>query len=260
MANPDLVQISRAGPVATLVLNRPEKRNALNADLWRALAAVLKELSADAALRCLILRGAAGHFAAGADMAEFAALRATPDGARAYGDIMLDALWTLRDFPLPTIARIDGNCLGGGLEIAAMCDLRVAAADAKFGVPIQKVGITMPYPELAALVDLLGRPTMLEMLLSGDIFDADWASRRGLVTRVVPVQELDSAVAVLAARVAAGAPISHRNHKKFTRRCLDPRPLTAAEIDEGYNAVTSADYREGIAAFLGKRPPNFTGD
>lgn len=260
MAATELIYVTYDNAVATLTLNRPEKRNALNADLWRGLAAELRGLASRADLRCLVLRGAGGHFAAGADMAEFAELRATPAGAHAYGEIMLAALWALRDFPMPTIARIDGNCLGGGLEIAAMCDLRIAAEDAKFGVPIQKVGITMPYPELAALVELLGRPTMLELLLTGEVFDSAWALQRGLVTRVVPVHEMDHAVVALAARIAAGAPISHRNHKKFTRRCLAPQPLSAAEIEEGYAAVNSADYREGIAAFLAKRPPQFVGD
>jgi enoyl-CoA hydratase/carnithine racemase len=260
MATTELIQVSNDGAVATLALNRPEKRNALNAALWRQLAVELKALSSRADLRCLVLRGAGGHFAAGADMAEFAELRATPAGARAYGEIMLAALWTLRDFPLPTIARIEGNCMGGGLELAAMCDLRVAAEDAKFGIPIQKVGVTMPYPELAALVELLGRPTMLELLLTGEVFDCAWAQQKGLVTRVVPAAEMGLAIAALTARIAAGAPLSHRNHKKFTRRCLEPQPLTEAEIAEGYAAVDSADYREGIAAFLGKRPPQFVGN
>ncbi|MBI2253154.1 MAG: enoyl-CoA hydratase/isomerase family protein [Proteobacteria bacterium] len=260
MATSDLIRLTRDGAVATLTLNRPEKRNALNADLWRCLAAELKTLSTQPDMRCIVLTGAGGHFAAGADMAEFAELRATPEGARAYGEIMLDALWALRDCPLPTLARIEGNCLGGGLELAAMCDLRIAAAEAKFGIPIQKVGITMPYPELAALVDLLGRPTMLELLLTAEIFDAAWALRKGLVTRVVASAELDVAIADLTGRITAGAPISHRNHKKFTRRCLEPRPLTEAEIAEGYAAVNSGDYREGIAAFLGKRPPQFAGN
>lgn len=254
-----LIRLDREGAVTTLSLNRPEKRNALNAEMWRGLAEVLKTLALEADLRCLVVRGQGGHFAAGADMAEFAALRATPEGARAYGEMMLDALWTLRDLPVPTIARIEGNCLGGGLEIAAMCDFRIAADDAKFGIPIQRVGITMPYPELAALVDLIGRPAMLELLLGGDIHDAAWALGRGLLTRCVALQELDPAIAELNARLLAGSPVSHRNHKKFTLRCLEPRPLAEADIAEGYAAVTSVDYREGIAAFLEKRRPLFTG-
>lgn len=259
-----LVQLERTdlggnGVVATLTLNRPDKRNALNVEMWRGLAMHLRALAADGDVRCIVLQGAGGHFAAGADMAEFAALRATPDAAEAYGQMMLETLWNLRDQPHPTIARIDGNCLGGGLEIAAMCDLRLAADTARFGIPIQRVGITMPYPELAALVDLLGRPALLELLLEGELHGADWALAHGLVTRLVPAADLPAVLQQLIGRIVAGSPQSHRNHKKFTRRCLDKTPLSASELRQSYEAVTSDDYREGIAAFLAKRRPIFTG-
>ncbi len=256
----NLIRLERDAGLLTLTLSRPEKRNALNAEMWRGLAAVLKEVAADRTARCLIVTGAGGHFAAGADMAEFAALRATVEGASTYGEMMLEALWSLRELPVPTIARIEGNCLGGGLEIAAMCDLRLASREAKFGIPIQRVGITMPYPELAALTDLLGRPAMLELFLTGNIFDADWALSRQLVTRLAAPDELDGQVAELARSIMSGAPASHRNHKKFTLRALEKRPLTPAEIAESYATVESADYREGIAAFLEKRKPSFSGE
>lgn len=254
-----LIQVSRDGVVATLTLNRPEKRNALNVEMWQGIAAHLRDLADDDGLRCVVVQGAGGHFAAGADMAEFAARRATAADAESYGAVMLDALWTLRDHPLPTVARVEGLCLGGGLEIAAMCDLRLAADNAQFGIPIQRVGITMPYPELAALVDLIGRAPVLELLLGGEIHGADWALAKGLVTRVLPPEGLDAALGGLIDRLAAGSPLSHRNHKKFTRRCLEKAPLTAAELRESYAAVESDDYREGIAAFLGKRRPIFPG-
>lgn len=140
-----------------------------------------------------------------------------------------------------------------------MCDLRIAAAEAKFGVPIQRVGITMPYPELAALVRLFGRATMLEILLEGRLYDADWAAARGLVGRVVAPEALDASVAESAARIVAGSQQSHRNHKKFTQRCLSPEPLSAAELRASYEAVEGADYREGIAAFMARRKPVFSG-
>jgi enoyl-CoA hydratase/carnithine racemase len=141
-----------------------------------------------------------------------------------------------------------------------MCDLRIAADTAKFGIPIQRVGITMPYPELQALVDLIGRAAVLELLLEGEIHGAAWALAHGLVTRLCPAGDLSAAIQALVTRIAAGSPQSHRNHKKFTQRCLDKRPLSAAELGEGYAAVSSSDYREGIAAFLAKRRPNFTGE
>lgn len=254
-----LIDLRIDGAVATLTLNRPDKMNALNLAMWRALSAELRNVAGSGDLRCVVLRGAGQHFAAGADLAEFAAERATTAAAEGYGAVMLDALWGLRDLPQPTLAAIAGNCLGAGLELAAMCDLRIAAADAKFGVPIQRVGITMPYPELHALVQLLGRATMLEILLEGRLHDAAWAAQRGLVTRLVPPGELDAAIADSVARIVAGSPVSHRNHKKFTRRCLSGDALSPAEIRESYQAVESADYREGIAAFLARRTPVFSG-
>lgn len=253
------ILLGRDGDVATLTLNRPEKMNALNADMWRGLAAHLRQIGTDTGLRCVVLRGAGPHFAAGADLAEFAELRATTAAAENYGSMMLEALWGLRDLPQPTIACISGNCLGAGLELAAMCDLRVAADDARFGVPIQRVGITMPYPELAALVDLVGRAVMLEILLEGQVHDAAWALMRGLVGRVVPAAELTAAVGETVARITAGSPLSHRNHKIFTQRCLAKTAVSETELRDSYRAVESADYQEGIAAFLEKRRPAFTG-
>lgn len=256
---PQAVLLTVADDTATVTLNRPDKMNALNAETWRALRQVLATVEAEDAVRCIVLRGAGGHFAAGADLAEFREQRWTTDQATAYGRMMVETLHALRDCRHPTIAAIEGNCVGAGLEVAAMCDLRVAAQSAKFGVPIQKIGVTMPYPEIADLVTLLGRATVLEMLLEGGIYDADWALAKGLVTRLCKPAELEPAVAALARRIAAGSPVSHRNHKKMTRRCQLPAPIRAEEICEAYAACETADYREGISAFLDKRKPNFTG-
>src|SRR5262249_21431938 len=159
----------------------------------------------------------------------------------------------------PTVAAIEGNCIGAGLEIAAMCDLRLATPKARFGVPIQKIGVTMPYPELEELVALLGRATMLELLLEGGIHDAQRAQARGLVTRLAPPEAFESDLAELAKRIAAGSPLSHRNHKAMTRRCQDGAPLTADELRAAYAACEASDYREGLDAFLSKRRPTFSG-
>jgi enoyl-CoA hydratase/carnithine racemase len=248
------------GAIAIVTLNRPDKMNALNAEMWRDLAAAFGTIAAAQGLRCVLLRGAGGNFAAGADLAEFSTLRANAAQAEAYGKMMLATLYKIRDCTLPTIAWIEGNCLGAGLEIAVMCDLRVGAENSKYGAPIQKIGVTMPYPELAAMVGVMGRAAVLEMLLEGGVYPADWALRVGLLTRIAPADQLESTVRTLTARVIAGSPLSHRNHKAFTLRCLDPQPLSAAELRQGYLACDSADYREGIRAFLEKRKPKFTGD
>jgi enoyl-CoA hydratase/carnithine racemase len=255
----DVVELSIDGAIATVTLNRPDKMNALNLAMWRQLATAFEGVDRNHELRCVILRGSGGNFAAGADLAEFHEHRWSQAQAARYGDIMLRALFAIRDCRHPTIAAIEGNCIGGGLELAAMCDLRLATTQSRYGIPIQKIGVTMPYPELSALVALLGRPTMLELLLEGGVQDADWALAKGLVTRLCASADLDGAVAALAGKIAAGSPVSHRNHKMMTRRCQQPVALSQTEIDLSYAAAEADDYREGITAFLAKRRPVFTG-
>lgn len=255
----EVVGLTIAEGIATVVLNRPEKMNALNLDMWRQLARHFEALNQDTSLRCIILRGAAGNFAAGADLAEFRDQRWTTDQAVTYGEIMIKALHGIRDCLHPTVAAIEGNCIGAGLEVAAMCDLRLAVASARFGVPIQKIGVTMPYPELSELIALLGRATMLELLLEGGIHAADWAFSKGLVTRVCDETSFTAELEGLVKRIAAGSPLSHHNHKRMTRRCQETADLTASEVRAAYAACEAADCREGIAAFLAKRRPVFIG-
>ncbi len=255
----DSVLLDRAGPLATVTLNRPDRLNALDLAMWRRLGEIAAELAGAPDLRCVTLRGAGDAFAAGADLAEFPERRATAADAEAYGRVMVAALHGIRDLAVPTVAVIRGACVGAGLEIAVMCDLRIAAASSRFGVPIQRIGVVMPYPELTDLVELIGRPAALAMLFEGRIFEAAEAERIGLVTRVVADADLQREAAAAVRRIAEGAPTSHRLHKRMTRRLLDPRPLAAEELAEPYRAVESADYRAGIEAFLAKRKPDFPG-
>jgi enoyl-CoA hydratase/carnithine racemase len=242
-----------------VTLNRPEKMNALNLAMWRGLIQAFTDLESRTDLRCIVLRGAGGHFAAGADLAEFHTERWTTDQAVNYGGVMIVALFAIRDCAVPTIAAIEGNCIGGGLEIAAMCDLRLAAPEAKFGIPIQKIGVTMPYPELEELTRLLGRATMLELLLEGGIHGTDWAYAKGLVTRISKTGQIETELNDLVRRISSGSPLSHRNHKAMTKRCQETEALTPEEIQAAYAACEAADYREGISAFLAKRPAVFSG-
>lgn len=255
----DSVRLDRAGALATVTLNRPDRLNALDLAMWRRLGEIAAELGRTPDLRCVTVRGAGGAFAAGADLAEFPAHRAAPADAEDYGRTMVAALHGLRDLPMPTVAVIRGACVGAGLEIAVMCDLRIAAASSRFGVPIQRIGVVMPYPELTDLVELVGRSAALAMLLEGRIFDAAEAERLGLVTRTVADADLEREAAAAVRRIAEGAPTSHRLHKRMARRLLDPRPLAASELAEPYRAVETADYRAGIEAFLAKRKPDFPG-
>jgi len=255
----DIVLLSRDGNITEVTLNRPDRLNALDKAMWQRLAAIMKPLADDDATRCVIVRGAGTAFGAGADVAEFASERDTPAKAAAYAEIMGAALSALRDCPVPTVAQIHGTCAGAGLEMAIRCDLRIAGDTSKFGAPVQRLGITMPYPEIAALVELVGPATALEILLEGRLFGAREAYEKGLVSRVVPDAALDEEVKATARRIADGAPLVHCWHKKFVRRLLDPMPLSAAEIAESYAACGTEDYRAGIKAFLAKEKPCFKG-
>jgi enoyl-CoA hydratase/carnithine racemase len=254
-----LIERAQADTLATVRLNRPDKRNALTLGMWRKLEQAFNRLETEDQLRCIVVRGAGGNFAAGADLSEFPTLRATADQAEAYGRQMIAALTAIRNCPHPTIAAIEGLCVGGGLEIALMCDLRLGTADSRFGIPIQKVGVAMPYPELAILTQMLGRPTMLALLLEGQLHDAAWAERHGLVCKIA--HDLEAELATMIRRIVAGSPASHRHHKHYTRRAFDVlQALDTADIQRSYAAVETADYREGIAAFLDRRTPKFPGN
>ncbi|MBA4099647.1 MAG: enoyl-CoA hydratase [Rhodospirillum sp.] len=254
-----LIERAQTDTLATVRLNRPDKRNALTLGMWRDLEQAFKLLEREDALRCVVVRGTGANFAAGADLSEFPALRATADQAEAYGKQMIAALSAIRDCRHPTIAAIEGLCVGGGLEIALMCDLRLGTADSRFGIPIQKVGVAMPFPELAILTQMLGRPTMLALLLEGQLHDAAWAERHGLLSRIAT--DLEGDLSATVGRILTGSPVSHHHHKYFTRRAFDVlQALDAADVQRSYEAVETADYREGIAAFLDRRTPKFPGN
>ncbi len=256
----DLILLDRTGDIATVTLNRPDKLNALNKALWTAVGTMVSEVAADETVRCIVIRGAGERaFSPGADITEFETERSTVEQARAYGGLMHKAMSAIRDCPQPTIALIQGICVGGGLELACMCDLRICGESSRFGVPINRIGVIMAYPEIEALIDLVGRATALEILLEGRVFGAQEAKEKRLITRVVPDDQVVEEVYATAQRIADGAPHSNRMHKKFARRLLNPAPLTAEESDEGFANVSYEDYSEGYQAFVEKRKPNFKG-
>jgi enoyl-CoA hydratase/carnithine racemase len=256
----DTILVERAGAVATVVLNRPEKLNALTRPMWRRLGDVFLELAADAQLRCIVIRGAGTKaFAPGNDISEFATERSNLAQAREYGNDMRRTIEAIDRCPVPVVAQIHGICVGGGLEIAGLADIRICGESSRFGVPINKLGLAMSYAEMGSLVALAGEATALEILLEGRVFDAREALGKGLVTRVVPDDEVEAEARATAQRIADGAPLVARWHKKFARRLRDPKPLTPAEYDEGFACFGTEDFQIGYRAFLAKTKPAFKG-
>jgi enoyl-CoA hydratase/carnithine racemase len=258
MADPILV--TRDGAIATVVLNRAERLNALNKAMWSGLGESMRQLSADDALRCVVVRGAGDKaFAAGADIAEFDRERANAKQAKFYGNLIHETMQSVARCRHPTVALIQGACVGGGLEIAAMCDLRVAGQSSRFGIPVNRLGLTMAYGELMGLLALVGRTVALEILLEGRVFDAEEAYRKGLVNRVVPDDGVENEAYATARRIAEGAPLVNRWHKQFIERLAVTAELAPHEWDEGFECFDTDDYHEGVAAFLAKRKPDFKG-
>ena len=256
--NPDIL-CQRDGGIATVTLFNPDKLNALNAAMWRKLRATMVELAADESLRCIVLRGEGAVFAAGGDLEEFRSARASVDLALAYHEAVGEALAAIESCPQPTLAAILGPCVGGGLEIACACDLRIAGEGAKFGAPIMKLGFSMYPGELAGLLRLAGPAVAKEILLEGRLLNAAEAYAKGLLTRVVADATVLAEAAATAARIAAGAPLVARWHKQWIARLMEGRALSQEEKRASFDFLATEDYAEGLAAFLEKRPPRFTG-
>jgi enoyl-CoA hydratase len=254
------VRVEVDGAVATLFLDNPEKMNAFDKPMWRGLIGALGEVSADPGLRVVVVRGAGGRaFSPGADISEFPLERGTPEQAAIYGELMDEGLSALRDCPLPTVAAIEGPCCGIGLVTALACDLRIAAESARFGVPVSRIGINMPAPEMIVLHEAVGAAAALEILLEGEVFGSARALGLRLITRIAADDALEEAVAAACRHISAGAPSAARVHKKMIRALAAGRGLSAEDVAEAYGCFGSEDFAEGYRAFLDKRRPVFSG-
>jgi enoyl-CoA hydratase len=254
------INFERAGHVATITIARPEKHNALTVEMWRGLRAAFERAAADGLIRAVVLRGAGGRaFCVGADIGEFEATRAGKTQAIAYAEVVHAGVKAIQDCPHPTIAAIEGLCVGGGLEIAAACDLRFTTVSSRFGVPIKRLGLTVDYPELAGLMRLVGPSNALEILYEGRIFGADEALQKGFINRVIADASFREELAAVVERIASGAPLVARWHKRMVKRLEESRQVTEAERLEPLVVFDSEDYRIGTRAFLEKRDPMFQG-
>ena len=254
------VHFNKDDAIATVVIDHPERLNALSTPMWRELGAAFGKLAEDDAIRCIVLRGAGDKaFAAGADIAAFETERYDVATAKQYAKVVHGALGAVDRCPHPVIALIQGPCVGGGLEIASRCDLRICGESARFGIPVKRLGLVVAYEEMRALVDIAGPAAALEVVLEGRIFGAAEAEKKGLINRVVPDAEVAKEVYETAARIAEGAPLVARWHKKFVKRLLDPKPLTKKELEDNFACFGTEDFKIGYRSFLAKQKPEFKG-
>jgi enoyl-CoA hydratase len=246
--------------IIRLVIDHPERLNAMSVAMWQRMGELMREFDADESLRCVLITGAGEKaFGAGADISEFEATRGTAAKAKQYAQGVHGSLMALKTCRHPVVAAIRGLCVGGGLELASCADLRICAQGSRFGIPIKRLGLVVAYSEMQALIELVGKSNALRILFEGDLYGAEEALRMGLVNQVVPDAEVEAASLACARKIAEGAPLVARWHKKFANRLMDPRPLTPAEEDESYACFDTEDFREGSSSFLEKRKPVFKG-
>ncbi len=259
----DGIRLERRGSVATIVIDKPERRNAISYEGWLRLGSIARSLADDAETRVVVLTGSGDEaFSAGADIKDFDRFRTDSGQARVYQAAFDAAVDAVESLPVPTLCKIKGYCVGGGCELTLAADVRIAAGNARFGIPAAKLGIVIGYEEMRRLVALVGPGRASYLLMSGRIVGVDEASRFGLVDQVVPLGEVDEYVSDLAEEMSRLAPLSHRQHKQIMRRAAeDPllSGLSAEERDLPFVNFDSEDFGEGRRAFLERRKPVFQG-
>jgi enoyl-CoA hydratase len=249
----------REGPIAIVVFNRPERRNAFNLAMWRELAETMRRLDADLELRAVILEGAGGYFSAGADISSFAAERGSRAQEDVYAAALHDGMQSIRLCRHPVIAAIEGGAIGGGAGIATMCDFRVGGESIRFGITARNLGIWYPYAEIDPIIQLAGTGVAAELLIEGRIFTGREAYEKGLLSRVVPDAEVLSAARALARHIAEGSPLAARFHKAAIRKLRGPLPITPEEEQAANDFADTEDFKNAARAFLEKRKPHFEG-
>jgi len=256
------ILVERTGAAAWVTISNPDKRNAMSLDMWRELDAAVATLETDPGLRVIVLRGAGGKaFVSGADISEFGTLRVSSEVARAYDAAGRQAMNRLRAVAVPTVAMIEGFCLGGGVLIALCCDLRYAASDAVFSIPAARVGLGYDWWAVKDLLDGVGPSVAKEMLFVANTYYAEAARSVGLINRVIESEWLLGEVTEIVARIASNAPLTIRAAKQTIAELVKIGGQPDTDLCDRLTAqcLDSEDYREGHEAFLQKRTPRFEG-
>lgn len=253
------IRLDRAAPLAEIVLNKPEKRNALSVDMWAAIPGLVDQAVADPDTKVLLIHGGdAGAFAAGADISEFEQTYATKDSAKAAGDTIAAALHAVETCPKPTLAAIEGACVGGGVSLAMACDLRVASARSKFGVTPGKLGLVYPAGDTRRLLQAIGPGATKDILFTGRIFLADEAKEMKLIDRLVEDGDALEAARTFAQEIGAISQWSTRATKKMIAGLQSGWTDEAGEAADLFlEGFSNEDFQDGYKAFLEKRAPVF---
>jgi enoyl-CoA hydratase/carnithine racemase len=252
------LRLDRRGAIAELVIDRPDKRNAMSYDMWVALPGIAAEVDADDTAKVLVLRGAGGNFCAGADIGEFGERRGTATAARVYNEGVERATHALSGMRKPSIAMIQGFCIGGGCELALACDLRFADSTARFAITPAKLGIVYSFESTRRLAGVVGPSFAKLLLFSANQVSAREAHRVRLIDQLLDPEDLEKITHEFADTVSSRSQVSVRGAKRLIEKAmagLDEPDQEASSLP--IEAVDSADYQEGVAAFLAKRPPAF---
>lgn len=257
------VSLQSDGAIAVVTLSNPRKLNAMTRAMWRELKDVFTRIQASAEWRCVLVRGEAGNFCAGGDIAEYPAFRFEPESLRQFHEQdVWGGLSAMLACDVPITAAIEGHCMGAGVEIACCCDLRVAAEDARFGAPIARLGFPMAPREAQLVARVAGEATVREMLLEAAVLPAAEMKARGFLQRLATGADVLTQARATAERIAALAPQAARLNKR-TLRSLSPSQAKAADVpmdticQSAYDYADSAEHREGVTAFLDKRAARF---